>query len=258
MNFLRYFFPFKNANNTFLLIFSHLTLHVSNTALQQVINQTTNVFVRDKNWNNFGVLHHFYKNVRKNPTFSKDILSHDILSQEEQIFLLNNLQVHVSNWSTQNTAYRRTTAECFNNGNKRGREKRRKKFQRRHRANPGVGTFIFAVERRQAGASSLRKHVTAPAKLAYAANAIRRRDRQKTRVDNATMNRSREEKQIVIKQAANVRDPWGTLFSFRSMIGGTLFEHDWCKTVSRVYGSIDCSRQKWQIYRSSCKSSSLF
>lgn len=69
MNFFRYFFPFKNTNNKFLLIFSQLTLNVSNIALQQVINQPTNVFVRDKNCSNFGVLHHFYKNVRKNPTF---------------------------------------------------------------------------------------------------------------------------------------------------------------------------------------------
>lgn len=44
--------------------------------------------------------------------------------------------------------------------------------QKRRRKIPG--RFIFGVERRQAGALALRKHVTAPAKLAYAENTIRR------------------------------------------------------------------------------------
>lgn len=118
------------------------------------------------------------------------------------------------------------------------------KIQKHRRKIPG--RFIFGVERRQAGALALRKHVTAPAKLAYAENTIRRPRSS----ENASWQRDNEPLPARKPYRGVERDRSMRIsISFRSQDRWKIrdLEHDGCKTVSSLW--IVWLFETWWIYR---------
>lgn len=101
--------------------------------------------------------------------------------------------------------------------------------QKRRRKIPG--RFIFGVERRQAGALALRKHVTAPAKLAYAENTISAAEIVRKRELTTRQWTSPGEEAISRRGTWSVDEDLDLFSILRSVE----LEHDGCKTVSNLW-----------------------